>query len=673
VKFYERGHHGTSFNPSENESLHAKARDQKRLVPRPSAIPASINTTSSTSSSTTIVGSVARNSTPTTTTTTTTTTTSTPTKSPRPPKLKPAIMATIIETHKKVPDITPTQLLQTVAIEHPSDFMALDVNQVKNALKYLKKKDNKRKRTDHEGNLLDERELVYTLLSCYETELGLKRLDQMGGVPWCRRSEYIKILPELAKSMPQDKIEIAFSHPALLKKLVDDGSIVVGMDGMWKLLTFEVEGTTKRMTLIYVNAVDSNTMNSFPGAFFLTSSGDAQAIHKFILALKELIAKLMGKDWNPTFMMDKDTTERKAIQDLGLKIALCKWHNNRTLKGAIARFPQEYRAELQKLVEAIVDSATQEIFKMNCEQLKSYCLHPDRKAKVEAFWHYINDNWLCPQWKDTFASFARHGTGGLWETNNYSEALFRVTLSTFFGRRKCKNISTFLFVMWDRLMPYYIKRLADGERGIIPYDSSNDSLAALRKRRSDGFDIFEAKNIFPTELPHLLLIRSTDGTQDYYVNMIDKICTCLYFLRNQKACKHIFGGMFFLKMMDSALFRQVRQRLQAARVGAQKKTEKAARYGSSTSTQKKSAEIDSESEPEMDSQDEAAAVYANLGGDESDNSRIEEDERDDIRDAAASQYANLEDSEDDLEDQFKHLPARVIPAPSEARRVFSFF
>jgi hypothetical protein len=75
---------------------------------------------------------------------------------------------------------------------------------------------------------------------------------------------------------------------------------------------------------------------------------------------------------------------------------------------------------------------TREDFDASIIKFDEFCAH--QLVKIQ---NYIHKYWLCPEWRETFSG----GRTMLYNTNNYSEAIFRVAVSVIFDRKSCKTVA----------------------------------------------------------------------------------------------------------------------------------------------------------------------------------------------------------------------------------------
>jgi hypothetical protein len=379
----------------------------------------------------------------------------------------------------------------------------------------------------------------------YGTEDGLEKMRSLASVKLhCSIDEMIPLISPSAIN-ESTQWQSVWTHPTLLDCLAQHGLEYCGLDGIWKL----VKRQGKKYPVYVLNVVHQDSLKGIPVVFAVCSDGTAANIKAVLTSVISAMEK-RGINWKPKIMIDKDSAERSAIQSLGLDVLTCDFHNTRTFNAAIHRLvPARLRKTATEHLNAVRYAKTVQDFEAATSAFQHFCT----SSNLPALWQYFRDNWLCPEWYFTFAQCFRGGSSFFHKTNNISEAVFRVSVNLFFKRKSCKRMDTLVSILLRQVIPYYVKRCSEFDKG-RDTPGTNTQIQAARQRQRRGKELWEQGKVMDTEFDHLVLVRNDKGDDFYTVNIDARICDCPYATHNTGTCKHIFAGFFHRGIFDAAKF-----------------------------------------------------------------------------------------------------------------------
>jgi len=176
---------------------------------------------------------------------------------------------------------------------------------------------------------------------------------------------------------------------------------------------------------------------------------------------------------------------------------------------------------------------------------------PNISAKFSEF--FIKE-YLCDAWKYTWIDLSRPSRDGLWNTNKYSEALFRTIGRSFFeSKSTLLDISDMMLVLLDKAIPYYDLRLQQKELGFISIKAHRHE-KEIEKIHSKGLNLFLIGAVKGPESPDSKNFFCHNAQMDklYVVNLEGRMsCSCPYWRWHGKVCKHIYAAILFCQEDNS--------------------------------------------------------------------------------------------------------------------------
>ncbi len=353
--------------------------------------------------------------------------------------------------------------------------------------------------------------------------------------PICPFKNILLLEPQKPKLDPETDWKIEFAPDLLLRTYIKyrDEPSPIGSDGIFKL-------NKNHHGLFQLCFMHPVTFRGFPFAYSMMRNADANSIENFFSNVKKYLHDTYQITWNPIMMIDKDSAERLACEKLGFKYFLCNFHDSVTFTAAInLHVPEDFRAEISEMIRKIRWAPTEQDFKDGVDALTLRA-----ETVAPSFLSYFNKNWLCDNWREAFSAIFRKGKDGLWETNNFSEALFKTMSKTFFRGTSKKSVYDVLFLLFSEVIPYYVRLCMDDE-GTTPIPARNEISKSLNERKRKGFYLFK-DDCVESLGGNKFHVKSK--SHEYLVNSFEnKVvnCDCPYRVKfENKQCKHMYAVAF---------------------------------------------------------------------------------------------------------------------------------
>ena len=325
---------------------------------------------------------------------------------------------------------------------------------------------------------------------------------------------------------------IVFGCPTSLKDLEVHGSYIVGLDGCFKL-------TKYRYGVLVVSVLDSLGMAS-PGVIIILSDFTSKLIESALAKVKELLP-----NWDPDWMIDKDIVELTAIESLKAKgiftgkVFTCEWHNTRTwqkeirnrIRGENCNSKRERAMELIRIVQR---SKTRK----ELEENTARCLKElEEELKVPELASYLDFNWFCKRWLSTWIDLDRPNRRGLFNTDNASEALFKIITYLFFGVKVLLSMHIVAHKIVFTVFPYYETQRIQKEAGLItrrlkPRDK--DDLIILQK----GLALLEKGCVLKIDDLSAEIASGSNEDVVWVSDLKHFRCSCPHYMQTGNCCKH---------------------------------------------------------------------------------------------------------------------------------------
>lgn len=161
---------------------------------------------------------------------------------------------------------------------------------------------------------------------------------------------------------------------------------------------------------------------------------------------------------------------------------------------------------------------------------------------VSAYRYYFLTYWLCDEWIECWMDWGLPDgavRGGTFNTNNWSEAVFRSMRTVHFGNRTNKRIDFLVHVILDQIFAYYDHRLRDPVKA-RPADGDIEL-------NRDAFYVWETNTFTETSTATSQGTWTVHGPQSARVKRIERHtvtvyparCTCVEFGQTGDECRHL--------------------------------------------------------------------------------------------------------------------------------------
>ncbi len=337
---------------------------------------------------------------------------------------------------------------------------------------------------------------------------------------------------------PNSGWKIILTEKTLLQGLATHGNEIVGLDSVYKFTKYGFP----MWLLVYRH---SQYLEGMTAAICLASSGDAENITFFLDFIKRQVEEVSKKPWNPIVMIDKDSAERKACEDVNLQHVLCNYHSTVAINRALNKRTtnKESRGKLWGLIKNLQRSKSEREFDGKItETLKQM------NEISKEFAKYFKENWIDQKWNYSFADVFRKENEGFWNTNNFTEAQIR-KIGSVFLRRRSTSLYLLLMKLITEVVPHFVIRNTQLEDGEVTRIKSQKTMKAIKRRSEEGKKLSEkVQRDSGSEDKYLVKSKQTYCVEQ--VSVEDEcywVCDCKFWQWSGKSCKHVFAVLFHIE------------------------------------------------------------------------------------------------------------------------------
>lgn len=316
----------------------------------------------------------------------------------------------------------------------------------------------------------------------------------------------------------------------------------VNVDGVFKTAEDRVLGKIATTGFLVCNKQRKSRL--FAVAIYYTHI--SSTLLQILQALEnelQVLLKIKQLQWRPTFLIDKEALEMKAIDEFGALWLLCRFHVMQAIYKTLSARSIEanHKAKILGLMMKMVASKSVELYLKFQGQLKDYC---EQTTNMEGFYEYFLKNWDPIRLKWT--AEGRAAMFGNWGTNNLLEYQFK-SLQHWQDHVRQTNISHYVqdIVFWICQNEYnekastHLKRYTKIDKEQLQRYEEGRLLVDVVMRSSKASECPEFEHIF------YVTSSKNDGIQ-YIVKLSDFQCTCASYYATCRPCKHIFACAYFV-------------------------------------------------------------------------------------------------------------------------------
>lgn len=351
-----------------------------------------------------------------------------------------------------------------------------------------------------------------------------------------------------------------FAHPWQIMKFRSNPTSI-GLDSTHKVTRYGFE-------LFTIVIQDPETMRGIPVAFLLTSDKTSIPLQKWLADLQGLVGPIKF------ITTDDSNMERKAIKDAfdgRVTIHLCLWHIARAWSNKIRSIVKEATVEESKRVRRTVLNELKEIM-YEPELLQArirITMFLEKWAAKEELIAYIKKEYLQTQWRQELwmKAYRKDIYYAAMDTNNYVESWHNNLKTHFLRQHKRIRGDRLIYILTHVVIEHF--KGDEAERTFrVGRRSTGEimDIARYREVKSMTTDTIITQVLrIPTELPGnqfrygFFSFTNPGLLYDIVVNDRNMIisCSCPYFLRIRRVCKHIFSiarVLSHLSMPEGAIF-----------------------------------------------------------------------------------------------------------------------
>jgi hypothetical protein len=264
-------------------------------------------------------------------------------------------------------------------------------------------------------------------------------------------------------------------------------------------------------------------------AFIIGNANTSKIVKQFLVQLK-----IKFELTNPIITIDQDLVEGGSLDKLQWNFLLCEFHVVKTQNKKLRTVKQP--GTVYTYIKRIQRSKSPKELAIEVRRFQIFCNEED----MNDFYTYFAENWLCQLWAlgwiDAFRNNApREGLGN---TNNFSEASIR-SMQMHLGYMR-GGIGWLVKQLILNTIPKMANKVEfQGTKGWKKTKKSRSLLAVERRYE-------EARQIVPEAIKEITEITyeiTGSNSETYLIRLDENSCTCLYYLRTGKYCKHVMRAL----------------------------------------------------------------------------------------------------------------------------------
>jgi hypothetical protein len=323
---------------------------------------------------------------------------------------------------------------------------------------------------------------------------------------------------EFIQSTPNN-YSFILADPTLLSKGADAAKDILGLDTCHSIS----QG-------IHVSSLGTVTseFQYVPMFVIIHSGGTSSSYEKFLTSILNELNDITNEICSPLFMIDNDSTEKAALNALGLDYVICFFHlqrsHNQALKSMISDCNDRVHIynQLTEMYMCTNSSEYEQLYK----KLREFCFgknYFDFMKYFDSYYHPNHTHWTSEK---------RSNFLGLYKTNNYLERSFKCLEELAGGKKVIKRIDDLI----DLIVDFFSVTSIDYKYPKPQTESYKSTLLRMKRGKElyqelkDGSELYTIRNN-----------QSLYCIKEYIVSLTFMSCTCA---DRQSICKHKFCSCF---------------------------------------------------------------------------------------------------------------------------------
>lgn len=365
------------------------------------------------------------------------------------------------------------------------------------------------------------------------------------------------LYPVEGKDFPKkgmdEKWLIVLSTDEMITNLAKYGKNLIYLDSVFKIIVTKDEyGVRKRpiWNVVFLDEIEGSV-----GAVIIASHNEAPLLKQGLEIVKTaVVAKSQDPGWFPKVMIDLDKTEIKACKSLYWEVLYCEFHLTKILSVRFNRVgvSEEATGKIWSLWKTIQRSSSDAMAKATIVRMNEELLQLAKPSEVDDFMEYldtfffksqeIRSRWIDYNRRTADLDIRTSATN----TNNYSEAQFKLYIYTYFDGRTHFSLSRGLFQFFEMVLPNLLCKSIQKQHNLKPKRIKRTS-SKVRSVEAAGYSLYLANKCTPIqEYPGCFQVQS--GTQEGVSYKVTSrgICQCKFYLWSGMKCKHYACVRYFL-------------------------------------------------------------------------------------------------------------------------------